>query len=58
MAFYDAVIQNESALMELGDDVLKEIARELFAAVRKSATLDWRDKQLSVTSCSAASVRC
>jgi len=45
MAFYDAVIQNQSALLELGDDVLKEIARELFVAVRKSATLDWRDKQ-------------
>lgn len=45
MAFYDAVIQNQSALMELGDDVLKQIARELLAAIRKSATLDWRDKQ-------------
>ena len=44
MAFYDAVIQNESAL-ELGDDTLKAIAQELVVAIRGSATLDWRDRE-------------
>jgi type I restriction enzyme R subunit len=44
MAFYDAVIKNESAL-ELGDETLKKIARELVVAIRGSATLDWRDRQ-------------
>ena len=29
LAFYDAVCQNDSAVMELGDDVLKTIAQEL-----------------------------
>jgi type I restriction enzyme R subunit len=43
LAFYDAVIQNASA-MELGDDTLKKIAQELVLAVRSSATLDWRDR--------------
>jgi type I restriction enzyme R subunit len=44
-AFYDAVVQNESAVLELGDDALKEIARELVGAIRQSATLDWRDRE-------------
>ena len=29
LAFYDAVCQNDSAVMELGDDILKAIAQEL-----------------------------
>lgn len=44
MAFYDAVIQNDSAVLELGDDALKKIARELVSAIRRSPTLDWRDR--------------
>lgn len=44
-AFYDAVVQNESAVLELGDETLKEIARELVTAIRQSATLDWRDRE-------------
>jgi type I restriction enzyme R subunit len=44
-AFYHAVVQNESAVLELGDDVLKHIARELVTAIRQSATLDWRDSE-------------
>lgn len=44
IAFYDAVAQNEAAVLELGDDVLKEIARRLVVAVRQSATIDWNLK--------------
>jgi type I restriction enzyme R subunit len=41
VAFYDAVAQNEAAVLELGDDTLKAIARDLVNAVRDSATIDW-----------------
>lgn len=44
-AFYDAVAQNDAAVMELGDEVLKEIARKLVVAVRQSATIDWNLKE-------------
>lgn len=44
VAFYDAVAQNESAVLELGDDTLKAIARDLVKAVRESATIDWNLK--------------
>ena len=40
LAFYDAVCQNDSAVMELGDDVLKQIARELVDTVRANTTVD------------------
>jgi type I restriction enzyme R subunit len=45
LAFYDAVIQNDSAVLQLGDDVLKTIARELVESIRKSTTLDWRNRE-------------
>jgi type I restriction enzyme R subunit len=41
LAFYDALETNDSAVMILGDDVLRTIARELVAAVRKNVTIDW-----------------
>lgn len=44
LAFYDAVMSNDSAVLELGDETLKKIARELVAAVRESATIDWNLK--------------
>jgi type I restriction enzyme R subunit len=44
LAFYDAVVRNGSAI-ELGDETLKAIARELVIAIRSSATLDWRDRE-------------
>lgn len=44
VAFYDAIIQNDAAVLELGDEVLKEIARKLVKAVRESATIDWNLK--------------
>ncbi|EQD58745.1 type I site-specific deoxyribonuclease, HsdR, partial [mine drainage metagenome] len=45
LAFYDAVCQNDSAVMELGDDVLKHIAQELVDVVRANATVDWDKKE-------------
>ena len=41
LAFYDALETNDSAVKVLGDDVLRTIARELVAAVRKNVTIDW-----------------
>ena len=45
LAFYDAVCQKDSAVMELGDDVLKRIAHELVDVVRANATVDWDRKE-------------
>ncbi|MFN8027969.1 MAG: type I restriction endonuclease subunit R [Acidimicrobiia bacterium] len=45
LAFYDAVCQNEPAVLELGDDVLKLIAQELVRAVRESTSIDWNLKE-------------
>lgn len=45
VAFYDAVAQNDAAVLDLGDEVLKEIARKLVVAVRQSATIDWNLKE-------------
>jgi type I restriction enzyme R subunit len=44
-AFYDALCDNESAVMELGDDTLKAIARELVIMLRKNTSIDWTLKQ-------------
>jgi type I restriction enzyme R subunit len=45
IALYDAIIQNDSAVMEMGDETLKKIARELLETVRRSATIDWSVKE-------------
>ena len=45
VAFYDAIVQNDSAVLQLGDDTLKQIAQELVKAVRASATIDWNLKE-------------
>ncbi|MFV7479185.1 type I restriction endonuclease subunit R [Acinetobacter junii] len=42
IAFYDALANNESAVRELGDDTLKQIAREITEKLRKSTTVDWQ----------------
>lgn len=42
VAFYDALANNESAVRELGDDVLKKIAHELVEKLRASTTVDWQ----------------
>ncbi|WP_407512283.1 type I restriction endonuclease subunit R [Acinetobacter baumannii] len=42
IAFYDALANNESAVRELGDETLKQIAREITEKLRKSTTVDWQ----------------
>lgn len=44
IAFYDAIVQNDAAVLEMGDDTLKKIAHDLVTAVRSSATIDWNLK--------------
>jgi type I site-specific restriction-modification system R (restriction) subunit len=41
LAFYDALETNESSVRELGDSVLKEIARQLTDFLRKNLSVDW-----------------
>ena len=45
VAFYDAVVQNDAAVLELGDETLKAIARDLVKSVQQSATIDWNLKE-------------
>ncbi len=42
VAFYDALANNESAVREMGDEILKQIAREVTEKLRKSTTVDWQ----------------
>lgn len=44
LAFYDALVDNESAIRELGDDILKKIAHELTDKLRKNTTVDWQKR--------------
>ena len=41
LAFYDALETNDSAVKVLGDETLRQIARELVATVKKNVTIDW-----------------
>ena len=45
LAFYDALEVNDSAVKVLGDDTLKDIARELVKSVHENATIDWTMKE-------------
>lgn len=40
-AFYTALEVNDSAVKVLGDDVLRDIARELVETVKKNTSIDW-----------------
>ncbi|OGT20789.1 MAG: hypothetical protein A2522_08360 [Gallionellales bacterium RIFOXYD12_FULL_53_10] len=41
LSFYDALETNESSVRELGDSVLKEIARQLTNFPRNNLSVDW-----------------
>ena len=41
VAFYDALETNDSAVQVLGDETLRDIARELVKTVRNNVTIDW-----------------
>lgn len=45
LLFYDALADNESAVRELGDEILKKIAQELTASLRKNITVDWSKRE-------------
>jgi len=45
LAFYDALEVNDSAVAVLGDEKLKDIARELVKAVKNNLTIDWTLKE-------------
>ncbi len=45
VAFYDALANNESAVRELGDDILKKIAVEITEKLRNSTTVDWQVRE-------------
>jgi len=42
IAFYRALIQNESAVKELGDNNLRDLAKYVTEQLRKSTTVDWQ----------------
>jgi len=43
--FYDALANNESAVRELQDDILKKIAQELTDNLRKNLKVDWNERE-------------
>jgi type I restriction enzyme R subunit len=43
--FYDALVDNESAVRELADETLKKIAHELTENLRKNITVDWSSRE-------------
>jgi type I restriction enzyme R subunit len=45
LAFYDALANNESAVRELGDEILRTIAHELVEKLRNSVTVDWQKRE-------------
>lgn len=45
LAFFDALAENESAVRELGDPTLKQIALELTQKLRNSTTVDWQKRE-------------
>lgn len=44
-AFYDALETSDSAVMVLGDETLKAIARELVETVKRNVSIDWTVKE-------------
>lgn len=45
IAFYDALITNESAVRELGDDRLRALAVEVTHKLRGSTAVDWQVRE-------------
>lgn len=45
VAFYDALANNESAVRELGDEILKTIAIEITQKLQNSTTVDWQVRE-------------
>lgn len=45
LAFYDALEVSDTAVMTLGDETLRTIARELVDTVKQNVTIDWTVKE-------------
>jgi type I restriction enzyme R subunit len=45
IAFYDSLETNESAVRELGDEILKAIARELVKSLKANLKVDWTHRE-------------
>src|SRR5699024_4181218 len=45
LAFYQALVENESAKKEMEDELLKEIAKEITELLKKSVTVDWQKRE-------------
>ncbi len=45
VAFYDALLMNDSAVEHMDDAVLKSIAQELAEKLRKNVTIDWNRRK-------------
>jgi type I restriction enzyme R subunit len=41
-AFYDAIVQSNAAVLQMGDDTLKKIAVDIVWSVRNSVSIDWQ----------------
>lgn len=55
-ALYDAIVQNDTAVLEMGDEILKRIATDLVWTVQQSVTIDWNLKE-SVRAAMRAKIR-
>lgn len=44
LAFYDALVTNESAVRQMGDGTLQAMAREIASTLQNSVTVDWAIK--------------
>ncbi|OBA87798.1 deoxyribonuclease HsdR [Mycolicibacterium mucogenicum] len=44
-AFYDAIVQSNAAVLQMGDDTLKKIAVDIVWSVRNSVSIDWQYKE-------------
>ena len=44
-AFYDAIVQNEAAVLQMGDEKLRKISMDLVTSVQSSVTIDWNYKE-------------
>lgn len=45
LAFYDALAENEAAMKDMGDEILKKIAQELTDKLRNSVSVDWQKRE-------------
>jgi len=43
--FYDALVDNEAAVRELSDEILKKIAHELTENLRQNLSVDWSSRE-------------